>query len=77
MVERANWLKRPIENDAFGKAILSKGIPLGTIKEWSVDPRVELPGGGKGSVFDTLEDMDYDDCLETLEKLHKVNIDTI
>lgn len=73
LAEKANWLKRPIEGDKFGKAILSKGIPLGTIKEWSIDPRVELPGGGKGSLFDSLEDMDSSDCLEMLEKLYKVN----
>jgi len=77
LVEKANWLKRPIEGDAFGKAILSKGIPLETIMEWSVDPRVELPGGGKGSVFDSLEDLDYSSCLEVLGNLYKANADTI
>jgi nucleoside diphosphate kinase len=73
LAEKSNWLKHPIESDAFGKAILAKGIPLATIKAWSVDPRVELPGGGKGSVFDALEDMDSNECLEMLEKIHKVN----
>jgi hypothetical protein len=73
LAEKSNWLKRPIEGDSFGKAMLSKGIPLSTIKAWSVDPRVELPGGGKGSLFDALEDMDSEDCLEKLEQLNKIN----
>jgi len=63
LAEKTNWLKRTVEGDTFGKAILSKGIPLATIQAWSVDPRVELPGGGKGSLFDALEDLDSGDCL--------------
>jgi len=34
-----------------------------TIKAWSVDPQVPLPGGSKGSIFDALEDLDVQDCL--------------
>jgi hypothetical protein len=63
-----------METDAFGLAILSKGIFLATLKEWSLDPQVELSGGGKGSVFDALEDMDHDECLEALENLHKARV---
>lgn len=73
LAEKANWLKRTIEGDTFGKAILAKGIPLATIKAWSVDPRVEVPGGGKGSVFDALEDLDSEDCLKKLAQLYALN----
>jgi len=58
LAERANWLKKDIESDPFGAKLLAAGIPLQTIKEWSVDPQVK----GK-SLFDTLEDTDADECI--------------
>ncbi len=73
LAEKTNWLKRTVEGDKFGKAILAKGIPLATIKAWSVDPRVEVPGGGKGSLFDALEDLDSEDCLKKLAQLYALN----
>ena len=35
------------------------------IKAWSVDPRVPMPGGGTGSLFDALEDLDLKECIAT------------
>jgi hypothetical protein len=45
-----------------------------TIADWSVDPRVTLPGGQKGSVFDALEDTDVDDCVAKLVEMNKLNV---
>jgi hypothetical protein len=73
LAEKANWLGVSVEEDSFGKALIDAGLSLETIKEWSVDPQVELPGGGKGSVFDALEDMDADDCLKKLGEINAVN----
>lgn len=38
LAERANWVSKPIEQDAYGKAMIDSGIPLDTIKAWSSDP---------------------------------------
>lgn len=77
LAEKTNWLSSTIAEDAFGKALLDAGLSEETIEEWSVDPRVEQPEGGKGSVFDALEDMDAADCLAKLVELNKINADQI
>jgi hypothetical protein len=38
---------------------------------------VELPDGGKGSVFDTLEDMDASECLQKIVELYNLNANLI
>lgn len=73
----SNWLGASAETDAFGKALISSGLSTKTIADWSVDPRVTLPGGEKGSIFDALEDMDVDDVLAKLVELNGLNADTI
>ena len=73
LAEKNNWLGQDFSKDTFGKALLEAGLSEETIKAWSVDPRVELPEGGKGSVFDALEDMDVDDCLAKLVELNTIN----
>jgi hypothetical protein len=73
LAEKANWLGASISKDAFGKALIDAGLSQETIKAWSVDPRVELPNGEKGSVFDALEDMDVDECLKKLISLNSLN----
>ena len=70
LAEKNNWLGIDVASDKFGKALLDAGLSEETIKEWSVDPRVTLPGGEKGSVFDALEDMDVADCLSKLVELN-------
>jgi len=62
MAERLNWLGVSLEDDAFGQAMLSSGVPKETIMKWTKDPQVPFDGK-KGSLFDLLEDLDYDDCL--------------
>merc|ERR1719223_905225 len=74
LAEKTNWLGASIAADAFGKALLDAGLSEETIKAWSVDPRVNLPGdAGKGSVFDALEDMDVDVCLKKLVEINSIN----
>lgn len=58
LCERLNWLKAPLEADDFGAQLLAAGIPVDTIKEWSVDPQVK----GR-SLFDSLEDLDASACI--------------
>jgi len=65
LAERMNWLGADLENDAFGKTLLSSGISAETIKAWSVDPQVK-----GGSVFDALEDRQAVDCLALAVKLN-------
>ena len=73
LAEKNNWLGTSIQKDDFGKALLKAGLSKQTIQNWSKDPRVELPGGGSGSVFDALEDMDVTECLKELVELNKAN----
>merc|ERR1712194_18797 len=77
LAEKCNWLGASIETDAFAKALIDSGLSKKTIEEWSVDPRVNLPGGEKGSVFDALEDMNAEDCLAKLVELNGLNGDAI
>lgn len=62
LAERANWLGANIAKDSFGSALMKAGVSKKTIEAWSVDPQV-THAGGKGSVFDLLEDLDADECL--------------
>ena len=64
LAERMNWLERPLGEDPFGQQLLAAGIPEATLKAWTVDPRVPLPNGGQGSIFDALEDLDLEACVE-------------
>ena len=73
LAEKCNWLGASVETDDFGKALIEAGLSKEIIAAWSVDPRVNLPGGEKGSVFDALEDMDVDECLAKLIAMNKVN----
>jgi hypothetical protein len=77
LAEKVNWLKRPLEQNSFGQALLSAGLSKDTIVEWCVDPQVVLSDGNRGSVFDALEDMDAEPCLLKLVELNSLNVDTI
>lgn len=61
-----NWLKIPVEKDAFGAELIKAGVPVPTIQSWSVDPQVK----GK-SLFDQLEDTDVDECIKKAVELAK------
>jgi hypothetical protein len=63
LAERCNWLGVDPEDDSFGKALLSTGVPLEMLKAWCDDPQVSFDGK-KQSLFDLLEDTDAGDCLK-------------
>jgi len=73
LAERNNWLGLPIGKDRFGRQTLGEGVPMDTIKAWSVDPQVTVEEGKKGSIFDALEDLDADPCLAKLAAFSKLN----
>eukprot|EP00729_Bicosta_minor_P031158 gene31158-24929_t len=72
LAERANWVKADIATDSFGSQLIAAGVGADTIKEWSVDPQV-LVGGSKGSLFDSVEDMDTAACIEKLASISLEN----
>jgi len=74
LAERINWLGLDPSTDAFGQALVDAGVSMPMLKEWTVDPQVNLPGGDgkKGSLFDQLEDMDYSDAVAKCAELAKV-----
>eukprot|EP00545_Synedropsis_sp_CCMP1620_P011890 CAMPEP_0119004042 /NCGR_PEP_ID=MMETSP1176-20130426/915_1 /TAXON_ID=265551 /ORGANISM="Synedropsis recta cf, Strain CCMP1620" /LENGTH=348 /DNA_ID=CAMNT_0006955703 /DNA_START=8 /DNA_END=1054 /DNA_ORIENTATION=+ len=73
LAEKTNWLGMDIAADPFGKALIDGGLSKDLIKIWSVDPRVNLPGGSHGSIFDALEDMNAEDCRNKLIEIGKLN----
>jgi len=62
LAERLNWRGADVETDPFGKAMLDSGVPKETIMIWTKDPQVMFEGK-KQSLFDVLEDTDFDECL--------------
>lgn len=69
LAERMNWLGAKCSDDAYGKVLLDAGIKEETISAWSVDPQVKIEAEKKGSLFDALEDMDAQACLEKAKML--------
>jgi len=69
LAERMNWLERPLAQDPFGKQLLDAGVKEETLKAWTVDPRVPLPDGKEGSLFDALEDLDLDACIAKAKEI--------
>lgn len=72
LAERLNWMKATLEDDAFGQAMLGSGIPKATIMAWTKDPQVKYEDK-KASLFDLLEDLDYDDCLAKAQAIAGVS----
>jgi nucleoside diphosphate kinase len=72
LAERINWLGASVDEDAFGKGLLTK-VSKDTFTKWSEDAQVEVKGetapGKTMSVFDTLEDLDADTILVKLSKI--------
>lgn len=68
LAERLNWVGASLEEDDFGKAMIASGIPKEKIREWTKDPQV-LFEGKKSSLFDLLEDLDYDECLSKAKQI--------
>jgi nucleoside diphosphate kinase len=69
MAERVNWMSVPLEEDAFGQAMLSAGFSHEWIKAGCVDPQISLGDGSKGSLYDAVEDMDATECLNKMSGL--------
>jgi nucleoside diphosphate kinase len=63
LAEKANWLSVEVSEDPLGKALSAAGLGQGMIKEWMRDPAVFFDGK-KQSLFDLLEDLDRDACVE-------------
>ena len=72
LAERMNWLEQPLATDPFGKKLLAEGLTPETIAAWAVDPRVPMPDGKTGSLFDALEDLDLADCIATAAAINAV-----
>jgi len=73
--ERMNWCNEELKSDPFGQELLARGVSVETISAWTKDPQVLIEEGGKkGSLFDALEDLDYEQCLAAAVKLNKLNL---
>eukprot|EP00037_Helgoeca_nana_P037984 m.18473 g.18473 ORF g.18473 m.18473 type:complete len:332 (+) comp9669_c0_seq1:3339-4334(+) len=70
--ELNNWLSQSFPDTKFGASLLAAGVSEATIKSWSVDPQVMIDGK-KGSLFDSVEDMDAPDCLAKLTAINAEN----
>jgi len=63
LAEKANWLSRDVSEDPLGRALSAAGLGQGTIEKWMQDPAVFFEGK-KQSLFDLLEDLDSEACVE-------------
>jgi len=72
LAERMNWLGYRAERDIWGKELLKAGVRPKQIKDWCLDPQVTY-GDHKEptvkSLWDSLEDMDAQDCLDMCKKI--------
>jgi nucleoside diphosphate kinase len=68
LAERLNWCGATVESDAFGKGLLSAGVPKATIEAWTQDPQATLDGE-TGSLFDHLEDQNAADVLAAARRI--------
>jgi len=74
LAERINWLGGAISEDAFGSALLQRGMDEARVKEWFNDPRVTQENKTEQkSIYDSVEDLDVEDCLEKVLLLNGVN----
>jgi len=72
--ERMNWCSDELKSDPFGQELMARGLSAETISAWTKDPQVVIDEGGKkGSLFDALEDLDYENCLAAAVKLNMLN----
>ena len=77
LAERLNWCGADLATDSFGQALLQSGVPAKMITNWTIDPQVAYLDGSKGSLFDSLEDMDAPECLAKCKELTKANVDSL
>jgi nucleoside diphosphate kinase len=73
VAERLNWLGKRCNQDSYCKALVRAGVKEATIQAWSVDPQVKIDASGKkGSLFDSLEDMDAQACINKAKSLQSM-----
>jgi len=73
LAEKSNWLGQDPKDDSFGRSLLDTGVSEMKLKSWFNDPQIKLTKSIAGSVFDALEDMDVEECLQKLIELSKLN----
>jgi len=73
LAEKSNWLGQDTKDDSFGRSLLDAGVSEMKLKSWFNDPQIKLTKSIAGSVFDALEDMDVEECLQKLIELSKLN----
>jgi len=73
LAEKMNWLNLDLEYDALGKTLLDVGLTRSRIEEWSKDPQIQVSDSSRGSVFDELEDLDVQACVNKLIELNRLN----
>jgi len=74
LAERMNWLGYKAARDSWGKALLAAGVRDKTIADWCLDPQVtygEMLNPTTKSIWDTLEDMDAQDCINKCAEVAK------
>jgi len=74
LCEKTNWLGSKVEEDPMGDELLRKSVPESTIKMWMGDCPVEF-NNKILSLFDLLEDLDYEPCMNVVLKIAKTKKD--
>ncbi len=80
LAERCNWCSQEINQDQFGSMLLGKGIPETSIVDWCDNIEVRLPtiseqsGYKKETVFDVVEDMSANECIEKLVGIYDYDL---
>jgi len=73
VAERMNWLEKKCSDDTYCNSMLKAGIRAEIIKAWSVDPQVKIEASGKkGSLFDSLEDLNAQACIDKCIQLQSM-----
>mmetsp|Transcript_99055 Transcript_99055/g.206480 ORF Transcript_99055/g.206480 Transcript_99055/m.206480 type:complete len:386 (+) Transcript_99055:2-1159(+) len=73
MHERHTWLGAPISSDPFGEAVLGAGVTEEKLQKWFKNPKVKTKAGNVEPIFEALEDLDSDACLEKLVEFSVLN----
>jgi len=71
--ELVNWTGASYDKDLFASQLINSGVSVKTIKAWGKDPQVTVEKDKRGSLFDSVEDMNSADCLEKLIKINNLN----
>merc|ERR1712216_596511 len=74
LAERLNWVGAKLEEDDFGKELLAAGISDKFITNGCVDPQVVINAADKkGSLFDAVEDLNRNECINKLKDLYALS----